>query len=97
MTKFTTRVELHSATPEDYEELHTAMKAEGFLRTIKSDDGKLYELPTAEYNKLGNYTIKQVFDSAVRAAKKTGKSHGVIVSEAVSRKWIGLIEVETEY
>lgn len=97
MAKFTTRVELHAANADDYENLHKAMKAEGFLRTIKSDDGKIYELPTAEYNKTGNYTTQQVIDSAEKAAKTTKKSYGVIVSEATNRKWNGLKQVTNEY
>lgn len=56
MARFTTRVELHYADDDDYETLHAAMEDEGFYRTITSDDGIAYHLPTAEYNRDGNLT-----------------------------------------
>ncbi len=34
MAKFTTRVELHNATGEDYNTLHDAMESVGFSRLI---------------------------------------------------------------
>jgi hypothetical protein len=90
MSMFTTRVELHNATWEDYETLHTAMESAGFSRTITSDDGITYQLPTAEYNVVGNYTIQQVFDAAWTAAGSVGKKYAVLVSEAAKRRWNGL-------
>jgi hypothetical protein len=50
MTSFTTRVELHQVRRTDYDQLHLEMEQEGFERTISSDDGTDYHLPTAEYN-----------------------------------------------
>lgn len=52
MASFTVRVELHNATEGDYEELHAAMENEGFIRPIQGSDGKVYRLPTAEYNRV---------------------------------------------
>jgi len=58
---YTTRVELHDAkTWQDYENLHSEMAREGFARTITSDEGIEYELPTAEYVINANYTIEQI-------------------------------------
>ena len=95
MARFTTRVELHSASYSDYETLHAAMGRRGFSRYIAADDGKTYQLPTAEYDKTGNFTAQQVLDAAKAAAAETGKSYAVLVTEAVSRTWIGLQQVNT--
>jgi hypothetical protein len=57
MASFITRVELHSATHSDYETLHSEMGREGFLRTIVSDQGVRYHLPTAEYSYIGSRAL----------------------------------------
>lgn len=90
MSQFTTRVELHGANWQDYEVLHSRMAAEGFSRTITSDQGDVYELPTAEYDLVGPFTQAQVVAKADRAAAFTGKSRGILVTEAVGRTWRGL-------
>ena len=90
MSSFTTRVELHNATYSDYETLHSAMQAEGFSRVIRADDGTFYHLPTAEYDRSGELTNNQVLQSAQRAAGKTGKAFAVLVTNAISRLWVGL-------
>lgn len=91
---FTTRVELHSANYDDYETLHSAMEDEGFSRFIRSGEGAVYHLPTAEYDRTGQITIDQVLKSAVKAATRTGRKHMVLVTEAVRRSWIGLPKVK---
>ncbi len=97
MTQFTTRVELHN-TPNgaDYEKLHSAMEKEGFTRTIISDDGITYHLPTAEYNKEGDYTKEQVLNSAKRAANTTGKTSSILVSQSNARIWYDLDVVKKQ-
>jgi hypothetical protein len=90
MSSFTTRVELHSATYSDYETLHSAMQAEGFSRVIRADNGTIYHLPTAEYDRSGELTNNQVLQSAQRAAAKTGRTYAVLVTNANSRTWTGL-------
>lgn len=95
MSSFTTRVELHNAKePEDYEKLHDEMAKEKFTRTIKSDDGIEYHLPTAEYNKEGNYTRADVIESAKRAASKVIQDFAVLVTESNGRSWNGLEKVK---
>jgi hypothetical protein len=89
MAKFTTRVELHAATEEDYENLHAAMEAAGFSRTIEASDGVSYLLPPAEYNRSGGFTVKQVLDSAETAARTTGKRFSILVTEG-NRQWMNL-------
>ena len=91
MAKFTTRVELHDADDSDYDELHKFMRAEGFIRTIEAG-GEQYRLPPAEYNRVAELRCDDVRSAAVRAAKKTGKTHAVLVTEG-TRCWIGLEEV----
>jgi hypothetical protein len=93
MAKFTTRVELHSATCSDYETLHASMEHRGFSRQIEAEDGKTYNLPTAEYNRVGNLTREQVLYSAKDAASETGKSFAVLVTESNGRTWVGLEQV----
>jgi hypothetical protein len=90
MASFTTRVELHNATYSDYETLHSAMESEGFSRTITSDVGFTYQLPTAEYDRLVTLTRSQVLESAKRAASTTGKKYLILVTESSGRTWTGL-------
>ena len=94
MPSFTTRVELHNATYQDYENLHTAMFRAGFSRTITADDGKVYNLPTAEYDKIADLTISQICDQAKMAANSTGKNNAVLVTQANGRMWNGLEQVQ---
>lgn len=93
MAKFITRVELHDARNEDYAVLHGLMKAEGFERTITASEGTTYHLPMAEYFRQDGSTRPQVLEAAKRAATKTNKRFGVIVTEAVASTWDGLAVV----
>jgi photosystem II stability/assembly factor-like uncharacterized protein len=93
MPSFTTRVELHQATYQDYENLHSAMSEAGFSRYITSDDGNTYHLPTAEYDRSGILTRSQVLSQAKAAANSTGKSNAVLVTESAGRTWNGLTKV----
>jgi hypothetical protein len=89
MASFTTRVELHKATEEDYLALHTAMEIEGFTRTIEGSDGKLYQLPTAEYNRVDDgLTKEQVMEDAKSAASSTGREYWILVTESKARTWV---------
>ncbi len=90
MAAFMTRVELHDATYYDYESLHVAMEKEGFSRTIVSNQGATYNLPTAEYYRSSQLTIDQILASAERAAASTRKNYGVIVTESNGIRWNGL-------
>jgi hypothetical protein len=90
MASFTTRVELHNANSVDYTDLHSKMEAQGFSRSIKSDQGATYHLPTAEYDYVGNVTREQVLEKAKAAASKVKSSYAVLVSEATARVWHNL-------
>ena len=93
MSRFTTRVELHEATEEDYEKLHAAMEVEGFTRTILNKAGTEYFLPPAEYNRSGDVTKDEILEAAKRAAATTGKRFSVLVTQG-ARKWWNLEKVE---
>jgi hypothetical protein len=94
MPRFTTRVELHGASEDDYKRLHAAMEARGFSRQIESTDGTSYWLPTAEYNRSGpNLTVVSVRDDAEAAAKTIRPKYAVLVTESKGRRWAGLKEV----
>ncbi|HEF4743953.1 type V toxin-antitoxin system endoribonuclease antitoxin GhoS [Burkholderia multivorans] len=90
MTKFTTRVELHDADSDDYDRLHDAMKAKGFSRFIKDHIGNSYHLPSAEYNFTGTATIDEVLNKAKAAAKETGLTFEILVTESNGRRWLNL-------
>lgn len=90
MTRFTTRVELHDANGLHYEILHNAMAVQGFKRTITSDNGASYHLPTAEYDFDGLADLQQVLEKAKIAAATTQKRAAIIVTQAAARAWFGL-------
>jgi hypothetical protein len=90
MASFTTRVELHGGTWEDYAQLHNEMADQGFTNTITADDGVTYQLPPAEYNFVGPVDRSTVFSRAKYAAGRVKKSYAVLVSESVGRTWYGL-------
>lgn len=91
MSKFTTRVELHDATEDDYNELHSAMENAGFTRLIKDNEGNVYHLPWAECNFVAERTGDQVLASAKRAAQSTGCENEVLVTESAGRTWYNLM------
>jgi hypothetical protein len=93
MPRSTTRIELHDADEDDYENLHDAMAKEGFSRFISDSEGKKYHLPTAEYNSEA-YDDK---DEALKAAKRAAKAIGfnndnfeVLVTMSDGRTWYNL-------
>lgn len=90
MSRFTTRVELHNATYQDYVNLHAYMSQEGFTNTLRGDDGTLYHLPPAEYELNANFTAAQVRDKARKAAARTQKSYAVVAVERGAAAWVGL-------
>lgn len=96
MSTFTTRVVLHDVADNstDYDTLHDAMEAQGFSRTIESDDERLYKLPPAEYNIEGALTRKDVLAKAKVAARHTGREYSVLVTESLGRRWYNLEEIE---
>lgn len=82
MKMFVTRVELVSATSEDYEVLHAEMQKELFTRSIVSNAGVEFNLPPAEYYREGNYTVHDVIEAAKRAASLAHEKFRVLTVEA---------------
>jgi len=66
------------------------MENRGFSRLITSDSGTTYHLPTAEYDFRGNSTRSEVLQKAKSAARATGKSASVLVTESNGRSWDNL-------
>jgi hypothetical protein len=91
MAYFFVRVELHDE--EAYDDLHTAMRRQGFTRNIESKNGRFFRLPTGQYrlesNTLGR---SKVLLKAKRAVAKTGKQAAITVTEG-RMVWSGLDEV----
>jgi hypothetical protein len=93
MAQFTTRVELHGVTWQDYEKLHSAMELQGFSRTITANNGISYLLPMAEYNRAGQkLTTEQVLNDAKVAASSVAGKFSILVTEASARAWLELRE-----
>ena len=91
MAQFTIRVELHGATPKDYENLHTSMSSNGFEKTIYSSEGVRYKLPEAEYVfSSQSLDIESVLNKAKSVAEKIQTFPSVIVTESAGRMWVGL-------
>ena len=83
----------HGAGYQDYVKLHAAMTREGFSNQIRASDGVYYQLPPAEYDLTGNYTLNLARDKASRAAQQTLKKFAIVVSEYSSAAWAGLNRV----
>lgn len=96
MANFIARVELHSASYDDYERLHLYMQQRGYLRAIKNDEGKTYQLPTGTYVSSGRFSSgNEALIAAVAAANVTGKNSAIIVADWNSASWQGLPIVTT--
>lgn len=87
MSQFLTRIELHSATAEDYEKLAKAMLSRNFKKFILSADGQSYRLPAAEYLYEGEITLTAVRDLARDAATSTGRESWVLTVESKGAAW----------
>jgi len=90
MANYLVRVELHGATWDDYEALHSEMAARGFSREITGDNGRSYQLPTAEYLIRAGGGLEVVRALAAEAAKTTRRKFGVVVAEYSRSAWVGL-------
>lgn len=88
MANYVARIELHNASYDDYETLHSAASRRGFSRTIASDNGGTYRLPTGTYVASGtNATLQQAYDAACAAARETRKAFWVVVADWASARF----------
>jgi hypothetical protein len=70
------------------------MEERGYSRTISSDDGKNYQLPTGTYVVPNtNVSLDTALNAAKEAAKETGKSYSIIVADWTRASWNGLAVV----
>lgn len=90
MAKFTVRIELHNASPEDYARLHESMAMNGFNREILSGEGVRFKLPNAEYAFEGELALKEMLEKAKLGARPLGIKFTVLVTESKGRVWYGL-------
>lgn len=91
MQNFISRVELHSATYDDYENLHMYMQRHGYARTVRADNGTIYKLPTGTYcSNREMFSASEAMEAAAAAARSTGKEFEVISAEWRSASWQGL-------
>ena len=71
MKSFLLRVELHHDTkPHDYNNLHIALYAIEFYRTILLSDNKWYDLPHAEYIKHSNIPLQTIRGQVCSAVER---------------------------
>jgi hypothetical protein len=90
MPVFMTRVELHDATPADYETLNAAMASQGFQRTIIGDDGQGFLLPTGNYLGQTDASASEVMNIAGFAASMTSRAFSLLATEFERTSWRGL-------
>lgn len=90
MADYTIRVVLHdNATWQDYDNLRRNLAIKGVVDYIKSDDGRWWRLPPAEYTHASNDDLSTVTNK-VSATAGAIKRCSVLVSQASSRQWVGL-------
>lgn len=95
MSRYTTRIELHSGLYNpDFEVLHRAMANEGFEKVITSDSGRTFHLPRGEYYTETVKTISQVLEAAKRAVAATRRSAEIVITESRAISWDGLTEAK---
>jgi hypothetical protein len=91
MANYVARVELHSATWDDYDRLHASMQRRGYYRAIRGTDGKAYQLPTGTYVvRDTNSSLENALNAAQEAANETGKQSSVFVADWSTATWLGL-------
>ena len=79
MASVIARVELHSASWQDYENLHAFMAAEGYSKTVRANDGTTFQLPTGTYVNSAVRSGSDGAEKAYRAAQRTGRTSSVFV------------------
>ena len=89
MADFIIRVELHAATASDYERLHRAMEFQGFSRTIVGGDGRVHQLPTAEYRQTSTLSVEQVRQKVKAVVVTVKPSYEILVVQVAG--WSGYL------
>lgn len=84
MASFNIRVELHYATPSDYQTLTETMISAGFKDYVVGVSGTTYDLPPGEYSCETTHSLDRVREIVAGVAKKTGRKFGVRVTQGQS-------------
>lgn len=91
MADFTVRVELHGASGDDYETLHTRMEMRGFRRFIYGVNEKgvrhKYQLPTAEYDFTSESSAEDIRNTVKTIADAVRPNAWVLVTKETDRSW----------
>ncbi len=90
-TKFTARVLLRRATPDDYLRLNEEMERRGFHRVIAGERG-LYRLPSGDYwcEPAMPLAIEEVHALVDEAARASHGDHCTLVAHVAAIAWGGL-------
>lgn len=83
MTKFITYIELHNAELKDYQRLNADMKKALFTTAGATDTTTTGKI---EFSYYGRRSIKDVIDTVVRVAVKTGKKFSFTVMKDKTQK-----------
>ena len=81
------RIEMPGATYADYERLHAEMAAMGLLKLVVADDGRVFHLPTAEYQGVSRLGVIGLRDAVQYVANTVRAGSQVLVTEAPSMAW----------
>ncbi|WP_241597693.1 hypothetical protein [Rosenbergiella epipactidis] len=87
MAKYLVRVVLHNANWETYDKFHETMRLNGFVRQVVGGDGKIFNLPDAEYIAIKNEYIDNVRDKVIKFAAMYVQKYDVLVSEVLGMSW----------
>ena len=91
MPAYTVRVELRNhPTSAQYAQLHVAMERLGFVRTIVGWGQVKYQLPTAEYYIISDYTPEALTILVYNAAELIDPECAVLTVEVNNIWWNGL-------
>jgi hypothetical protein len=97
MAMYTVRVESLTTKGDDdgYEELDGVMVAAGFFKTIQlTSSSAIYELPTGEYNWIGEMNIAMILEAVVNATARISKKTRILVTKVDGiREWYNLKQV----
>lgn len=94
MAMFTIRVELQGAESKHYELLGQLLSPAGISNFIQADDGTRYQLPSGEFDWVGEATKEEVLDAIQAAAEHTELPYAILISQATERIWANLPAAE---
>jgi len=91
---FIARIELYEPDENCYDDLHEAMEAIGFEKTIVSDDGIEYHLPHAEYRLKVDLERTDIMNHIKIAVSNVTSNFRVLLTGREGMSWYNLKPVE---